>query len=211
MLFVSHNMGAISRLCSRGVLLEQGKSKKIGNADEVVRHYLAAGRGSEKLDMVDLTSCEFRYGTQDVRFQWVQLRDSNQQASRQFSVGDDITVVFGMKSSGRYRQMAIAVRIHTSDGILLCHMVNGDSGFQIEHLRDQEALSVCIKDVRFYPDNYYVGLWVGSPTGHETYDLVEDCLSFEIIGGGKSTTRRLAGARLFLTPEWSVLSTQALS
>jgi lipopolysaccharide transport system ATP-binding protein len=40
-LFVSHNMGALSKLCSKGVLLESGKVKLIGSADACISSYLS--------------------------------------------------------------------------------------------------------------------------------------------------------------------------
>jgi len=95
-LFVSHNMAAIVQLCSRGVLLERGRLGHIGNADEIVRRYLAIG--SEELDTIDLTQYTLRRGTQDVMFEWSQLRNSKQEACRRFSIGDDLDVAFGIRS-----------------------------------------------------------------------------------------------------------------
>ena len=40
-LFVSHNMGAIGKLCSRGLLLEHGKLGLVGSARSVVDGYIA--------------------------------------------------------------------------------------------------------------------------------------------------------------------------
>ena len=42
-LFVSHNMRAISRLCQRGIWLEDGKIAKVGSVDQVVQSYLFSG------------------------------------------------------------------------------------------------------------------------------------------------------------------------
>ena len=39
-LFVSHNMAAIQRLCSKTIWLEKGKVKMFGETEEVVNHYL---------------------------------------------------------------------------------------------------------------------------------------------------------------------------
>lgn len=44
-LFVSHNMQAITRMCSRSILLDQGSIVKDGSADEVTRAYLGGGLG----------------------------------------------------------------------------------------------------------------------------------------------------------------------
>jgi lipopolysaccharide transport system ATP-binding protein len=38
-LFVSHNMGAISQLCTRGLLLRDGQVKGFGSAQEIIRDY----------------------------------------------------------------------------------------------------------------------------------------------------------------------------
>ncbi len=48
-LFVSHYMETVLRLCNKGILLEQGKVKAIGKADEVVRMYMKSdGGGSSR-------------------------------------------------------------------------------------------------------------------------------------------------------------------
>lgn len=45
-LFVSHNMPAITRLCERAILLENGRVAQDGPAHEVVGSYLKAGSGT---------------------------------------------------------------------------------------------------------------------------------------------------------------------
>ena len=40
-LFVSHNMGSIRQLCTRGILLENGSIKYIGETDETINQYLS--------------------------------------------------------------------------------------------------------------------------------------------------------------------------
>ncbi len=45
-LFVSHNMGALSQLCDEGVLLENGRVTMIGPVESVVKSYMKSGVGS---------------------------------------------------------------------------------------------------------------------------------------------------------------------
>jgi lipopolysaccharide transport system ATP-binding protein len=49
-LFVSHNMEAVSRLCERAILLDEGRIVRDGRSDEVVAEYLqsTAGAGSTR-------------------------------------------------------------------------------------------------------------------------------------------------------------------
>jgi lipopolysaccharide transport system ATP-binding protein len=48
-IFVSHNLRAVTELCRRCILLDHGKIVKEGPTDEVVRHYLDAGKVSSKV------------------------------------------------------------------------------------------------------------------------------------------------------------------
>jgi lipopolysaccharide transport system ATP-binding protein len=51
-LFVSHNIAAINRLCSRCVSLEHGKVASIGTTSAVVESYLSAGFSSQSSEVV---------------------------------------------------------------------------------------------------------------------------------------------------------------
>ena len=48
-IFVSHNMSAITRLCKRAILLDQGALVKDGPSQNVVRHYLTSESGTPAL------------------------------------------------------------------------------------------------------------------------------------------------------------------
>jgi lipopolysaccharide transport system ATP-binding protein len=45
-LFVSHNMGAIQKLCNLGILLDKGTIKGFGKVDQIVSEYLDPGQSS---------------------------------------------------------------------------------------------------------------------------------------------------------------------
>jgi lipopolysaccharide transport system ATP-binding protein len=47
-LFVSHNMSAILRLCNNGILMENGSQKLIGKINDVVNEYLGSTKSLEK-------------------------------------------------------------------------------------------------------------------------------------------------------------------
>lgn len=203
-LFVSHNMSAIAQLCSISVLMDRSRLSLIDRSSVTIAAYLAVG--NQRTCSVDLKSYAFRTGTQDVTFDWAELRNPEGVPCRQFSIGDDIAVSFEVKSHGKYTgsMVKLSLEMRASDGLKLCNMVDTDSGFQIQQMRETETLSVCIKDVRLYPDTYYLTLYVGNMAGNEIYDRAEDCLSFEIISQGRLTTRPLprSAGLLFLTPEW---------
>jgi len=207
-LFVSHNMAAIGQLCESCILLDQGRLKTFDQTEKVLQKYLATN--DEEQDFIHLTDDKVRQGSQEVKFDWIRLQNFTQMPCRQFSIGEDITIVFCIKPNQSYQdqKIKVAVEIRTLDGIQLCNIVDTDSRFQLGTLAQSETISVCIKDIRLYPDTYYLSFWVGSTTSTEIFDYVKDCLSFEIVDGGKLTTRLLprSAGLLFLTPEWYLLS-----
>jgi len=65
-LFVSHNMGAVSRLCTKGLVLNQGRNFFEGSAEEAVQQYAQINIDESKADISQRTD---RQGLGDYRFQ----------------------------------------------------------------------------------------------------------------------------------------------
>lgn len=52
--FVSHNMGAVRKLCNRGILLEKGKVAQIGSADEIATSYFEKMNSGQKFEPINI-------------------------------------------------------------------------------------------------------------------------------------------------------------
>lgn len=73
-LFVSHNMAAVTRLCQRGILLDRGGIVMDGQATDVVGHYLKSGLGtSARREWADSDDAP---GDEAVRLRSVSVVDS---------------------------------------------------------------------------------------------------------------------------------------
>lgn len=203
-IFVSHNLAAVSQLCRSALLLSDGQVEAAGPVGEVVSAYLS--RAQRAGGSAELTGGPLRPGTQAARFTWAEVQDASGAPCREFSLGEDVAVSFRLHFTPRFtdRQVRLSVLLRRADGTMLCDLNDQDSQFDLTSFGTDETLTVTLRDLRLYPDTYYLGLWAGSDYGDETHDFAEDCLSFEVIGGGRLTTRRLNTATgvLFLTPEW---------
>lgn len=71
--FVSHNMAAVQKLCSRGVFLSRGRVEYVGTQAETITRYLSAGTGPS----ISLANRRDRNGTQEVRVNSIVFVDSN--------------------------------------------------------------------------------------------------------------------------------------
>ena len=96
-LFVSHNMMAIGALCSRGILIEQGRVTADGPAGAVVQQYL---RSLEQLVAAPLTDRKDRRGTGALRFESLTVRNATAGGGLVRS-GDDVQLVLRYQSGER--------------------------------------------------------------------------------------------------------------
>ncbi|WP_158993220.1 ABC transporter ATP-binding protein [Mucilaginibacter sp. L196] len=204
-LFVSHNMGSINQLCNKAILLNNGNILDYDNVSIITPKYFNFGKNNDaSIALHDIK----RTGNGYCRFESVELRRNNENfASREFSIGDDLNIVFKIRYKDDPIPLKMSVELKTSDGLKLSNMIDVDSGYQTSYIPNNSVIKITLPDLRLYPDTYYLSLYVGDLSSVEPYDYLEDCISFDIIDGGTLTTRPLprSAGLLFLTPKWEVL------
>lgn len=92
-LFVSHNMDAIRKLCTRTVLLDNGRIKMIGDTNKVVDYYLnMVTPSSSELSIGDIT--EKRKGNKRIFITDVSFRDGSGNKVESFRSGQNTQMWF---------------------------------------------------------------------------------------------------------------------
>ena len=94
-LFVSHNMAAVSHLCRRGIVLEHGRVAYVGTQTEAVARYLASYRAGGR-SLRDRTD---RAGSGEVRVVAVEVRDSAGRTLDVAASGQDVEVCLRYEAS----------------------------------------------------------------------------------------------------------------
>jgi len=205
-LFVSHNMGSINQLCNKAILLNNGKVLDYDVVSKITPMYFNYGRSNDAT--IDLTNVKGA-GNGYCKFQYVTLKRNNQDFSnREFSLGDDLNIEFKLNfKDGVPVPIKLSIELKASDGLKIANMIDVDSNFQALNIANDTVIKIKLKDLRLYPDTYYLSLYAGDLSSTEVYNYLEDCISFSVIDGGNLTTRllpRSAGV-LFLSPEWETL------
>jgi lipopolysaccharide transport system ATP-binding protein len=95
-LFVSHNMAAVERLCNRAILLAQGRCVAEGATAAVVNEYLS---GLSRQDDVPLLERKDRKGTGDIRTSSLSLENSDGGKVAAFRCGSDAVLHFVLENS----------------------------------------------------------------------------------------------------------------
>jgi len=88
-LFVSHDMGNISNLCPRAVLLDSGSIRALGDTKVVISQYISSGadRGGE----ISWANIESAPGNEKVRLKAVRIR-SNGRATADVMIDSDVRI-----------------------------------------------------------------------------------------------------------------------
>jgi lipopolysaccharide transport system ATP-binding protein len=114
-LFVSHNMSAVTSLCSRALLLEAGRLTASGPVEDVVQKYLRSG--------VDVETGERVYepglGDDHVRLLRVSLRGQDNQVGQHFKVSQAFRVEIEAEVLGSACNPVPAIRINDVTGATL--------------------------------------------------------------------------------------------
>jgi len=94
-LFVSHNMGAVSRLCTKGLVLNQGRNFFEGSAEEAVQQYSQINIDESKADISQRTD---RKGLGDYRFSSIKVENEFSQPADRIRTGSQFYIHANLKS-----------------------------------------------------------------------------------------------------------------
>lgn len=197
-LFVSHNMGVISNMCSKGLLLDKGKLLGFGPVADQIQRYLESSA-------THTAFTKFIKDTAKVSIFEVAVRDREMRIRKEFSLGADFFISMKVFIPEAYvRNIIFAIQVESSDGLPICNILDSDSHPHPPLRNGDCEVLVRISDIRLYPDVYYVSFWVGDFDG-SPYDKKIRAAEFTITDGGKLTSRRLPrdAGRFFFTPEWT--------
>lgn len=177
-LFVSHNMAAVSQLTTRAVLLERGQASFIGHTDEVVKRYLATAELHELPGVYD--TCEtprVHPVTGEVAFERLWFDDP----VPLFAHGRPIEFRFLARARQEVTKTRVSLTVFTHEGAPI------GSGFSAPELAFRPGASVpcrvSIPITNLAPGRYHLGLALGHgdhTTGHVDFDVVMDVLRFEV-------------------------------
>jgi len=179
-LFVSHQLSAVSALCDKAICLSKGQLMMFGGAEETLQHYTklsVADAGSAK----DLRDHKGRKGKGELFILEAEIygeRDGKRLPTPR--MGDDLSVRFLVENRADLapEQIRLSVAIKTITGQKVLHVCNEDDGFVFPK-SEQSWIRVFLPNLQLYPGTYCVTLWVGSARYYD-YDHVEDCLTFEV-------------------------------
>ncbi len=201
-LFVSHNMDLIPRLCNVAIRLDMGRIVSTGPAQAVVKGYMESL--SDCSDEGDLSE-RSRLGDGRARFThvWLVGPDGSRRVSH--SSGEDLYVRVRIQAREKIPNATLVVNVMTLGGAKVYSGWTHESGFPVSLDREIQEYQCCFRNVRLRPGRrMLIGLWLEAGG---VLDSLDDAVTFQVADGPGSeafSTDRFQGAVL-CDYEWSAI------
>ncbi|MBI5396620.1 MAG: ABC transporter ATP-binding protein [Verrucomicrobia bacterium] len=152
-LFVSHNMEAITRLCGKAVWLEAGRVKATGDTGHVVSMYLLQGlREGGRVAFDPPLQLE---GGAPIRLHSIQLEDPAGKVTNQFSARSPIRVRIEWESDARLYKPRLGFVLMTSGGLEVFSAMDANS-WRGDWLEPGRRVSSCVIPGQLLNEGEYV-------------------------------------------------------
>lgn len=180
-LFVSHNMDAIQRLCSQCLMLEKGTLVVNDVTSNVLASYLSSSSlKSPPNDWIDLSKVS-RTGTGEARFVAFQYNSLNKDILFHPYPNGPLEFSLNITSDESRAVGSLAVTIYNTLGTKL---VNADSvslGQNIYLNKGQNIFKLTIKELHLNPGLYVLGFWLADTRGNVALDFIEANFDIEVV------------------------------
>jgi ABC-2 type transport system ATP-binding protein/lipopolysaccharide transport system ATP-binding protein len=172
-LFVSHNMEAITRLCDSAVWLERGRIREIGPTRGVVGQYLrsAAQPSREVAIAADPTA--------SAQVLTIALIDDRGRPQSIFTTEDELRIRLEVVVNEVVTGLSVSCLVGTRTGVDLVEEGFADADLR-ELARPGRYRVTCVLPPVLTPGEYSLTVWLGS--AYENLELHEDIVAFAIDG-----------------------------
>lgn len=179
-LFVSHNMNAIQRLCPRSMLLERGQLVDYDLTPNVVTRYLSGNASdTSPAHWIDMSQA-VRSGTGQVYVEALCYSSRNQASGYRPYTRGPLEIRLKIRSETSRSIGSIAVTIYDKYGTKLINADTISYGETVDLHTGTNIVRLEVDGLYLNPEIYTLGWWLGDHLGN-AFDYVEAALNLEVV------------------------------
>jgi lipopolysaccharide transport system ATP-binding protein len=181
-LFVSHDMNAIRRLCPRVLLVDAGRVIADGNTLELVQKYLASNAsGTQPGCRIDVSTAPRLMGSGEASFTAVEYRSDR--ADLGYGAYPDGALDFSLSivSDARRSIGSLGVTVYDQHGTKLVNADTLSIGAPVKLEEGHNLVGLNIEALHLRPGTYRVGLWLSDTVAQQVFDCVESAFEIEVV------------------------------
>lgn len=194
-LFVSHNLEAIERLCPRTLWIDEGRVSQDGETRDVIASYLSSGAQTHTAS-VDLAERETRSGSGEIRLTSLDYLDAEGRPAELIRSGDALTMRLGYEVASEVRTPHFGVMFYSDLGTLVAHANTWSSNVEIPMLPvGAGRIDLRIDPLNLVPGRYPLTLWVERQGDNQSFDLLEHSVILTVRSPSHEGAARLLKRR----------------
>jgi len=202
-MLVSHNMAAVSSLCSRAVVLHEGRLVFVGDPAEAVARYSAEGAGM----IGDLRARRDRRGNGTIRASTLAVERLRGEPVGIVQPFEPFEIVIEYAAQATTRDVAVSIDIEQIDGTRLTTLYSLFRNQTFTIPAGSGTFRCRVEGLPLRPDTYSLNIFIGSPSA--IYDAVERAMLIEVAVADVFGTGRLPDRNqgpLLNGFEWSLVN-----
>jgi len=180
-LFVSHNMSSVARLCTRAIMLRNGQLVENGEVDNVISTYLADGHRSAEIAADDRTD---RLGNGRMRITHIQMVNAAGEVTTSPASGGDVKIQLFYRSEGdnppaEVEAMLVCKYQDSLQFLLSSALAHGEP----IPVHRQGVIEFVLPNLPLASGLFEVEAALISPGHKETFDGLSNVLTFDVVDG----------------------------
>ena len=171
-IFISHNLDAVSGLCDKTILLTNGKIKLTGDTQEAIVRYKKYTFNIEGSDRDKLDHGR-RRRTGDARIERVQILNKKDVERKMFRLGELVKIRIHFYAKKPICNPVFTIDIFRMDGLHCSCIDTRITGFKTEKIEGCGAIELEYSKLNLIPNSYYLTVAIYKSGALVPYDLIE--------------------------------------
>jgi len=204
-LFVSHNMAAVEALCTRGIVLGDGRQAFQGTTQKSIDFYLNAYSVHQNKN---INEREDRSGVGHIRITDFHIQDAAGNQNTSFPVGASLNFFLRYSSQASIPNPHVIIGVYDATNVGMARFDTEVSRGTLSNLLPSQGTLICsTAPINLAPGRYSVNIAFFS--NREQQDYISKAISFDIIeadylGSGKLFDSKLS--KVIFKHEWRIAS-----
>ncbi len=158
-LFVSHNMAAVAKLCTKAVLLESGSVAAYGPVNKVTEQYLSSGNVEEGTGPVQIMSIPYENKKTGFTVEEIKVTDLEGMEIANLCTRDRIKIRIQYKADKIITSPGVVIQFKTNLGVEVFRLSNMPiSGYSVAELKGAGFFELIIKELPLLGGLYMVDI-----------------------------------------------------
>jgi lipopolysaccharide transport system ATP-binding protein len=179
---VSHDIASIQRYCDRAMLLENGKVKKIGQADAVCNEYVKQNVENTKKERAELIYSEgVSLDHANYKITKVDFLNEKGQSKSAFKTGDNISVRVYFDIKKKDQDINFGVAIYNQENLYCLGVNTINDGVDTKAYLRQGYLQIDYHNMPLRTNRYYIKAGIFGQNDQVIFDFLEKSQTFTVL------------------------------